>query len=85
MALNGERRIAMSKIVAERKPVKAFAGAFIRLLGLGGRKSIRMVKPDIIAHYKKKDAVKHAFKNRGQLKNLKLKDYKNPSMKVVKE
>ena len=85
MALNGERRIAMSRMVAGKKPVKAFAGAFMRLLGLGGRKSIRMVKPDIIAHYKKKEAASYAFKNIDQLKNLKLKDYKNPSMKAVKE
>jgi hypothetical protein len=38
MALNGERRIAMSRMVAkEKKPVKAVFGLFARILGTGRR------------------------------------------------
>jgi len=71
--------------VYKNKPVKASMGLLAKILGMGGRKAIRMIKPDILAHYKKKQIFSGGLKDRGQLKNLKIKDYKNPSMKVVEE
>jgi hypothetical protein len=62
MALSGVRRLAMSKMVAkEKKPVKAMAGLFARILGMGGRKILRYPKTvsvDMMASQKAKEALR---------------------------
>jgi hypothetical protein len=85
MASSGVRRLAMSKMVAkEKKPVKAMAGLFARILGMGGRKILRYpktVKIDMMASQKAKEALREKF-NKTKGKGMTLKEADTLKFKV---
>jgi hypothetical protein len=85
MALSGVRRLAMSKMVAkQKKPVKAMAGLFARILGMGGRKILRYpktVKIDMMASQKAKEALREKF-NKTKGKGMTLKEADTTKFKV---
>jgi hypothetical protein len=85
MALSGVKRLAMSKMVAkEKKPVKAMAGLFARILGMGGRKILRYpktVKIDMMSTQKAKEALREKF-NKTKGKGMTLKEADTTKFKV---
>ena len=85
MASSGVRRLAMSKMVAkQKKPVKAMAGLFARILGMGGRKILRYpktVKIDMMSTQKAKEALREKF-NKTKGKGMTLKEADTLKFKV---
>jgi hypothetical protein len=85
MALSGVRKLAMSKMVAkEKKPVKAMAGLFARILGMGGRKILRYPKTvtvDMLASQRSLEATRKRF-NKTKGKGMTLKEADTLRFKV---
>jgi hypothetical protein len=76
MASSGVRRLAMSRMVAnKRKPVKAVFGLLARILSTGGRKVPRLPKTvtvDMMASQRAKEALRKKFdKTKGKGMTLK--------------